>query len=92
MVIKLVREHFKLTFFMARKCSKLPVPKEDRSPNGTSWEAWGSMRLIPRGRRVLGGPFRGAGGLQIVGMGRKGQRKEGRCGLGCEAVTQDPVT
>lgn len=62
-VIKLVREHFKLTFFMAHEYSKLPVPKEDRSLNSISWDAQGPMHLILRGRSVLGGPFLGARGL-----------------------------
>lgn len=60
-VIKLVREHFKLTFFMAHKCSKLPVYKEDQSLNSISREAWGAMHFILRGGSVLGGPFLGAG-------------------------------
>lgn len=53
------------------------------------------MNLSWRGGSVLGGPFQGAAGLLIVGIGKKGQRRECRRVLGWElsgrfiSVTQD---
>lgn len=58
--------------------------REDCFLNGAFRESRGAMNLIWRGGSVLGGPFQGAGGLLIVGIGKKGQRRECRRVLGWE--------
>ena len=58
--------------------------REDWFLNSAFRESRGTMHLIWRGGSALGGPFQGAGRLLIVGVGKKGQRRECRRVLGWE--------
>lgn len=75
MVIKLVREHFKLTFSWNTSAINYQC-REDLSLNGTFWESKEAMHLILRRGGVCGDPLLGTGGLQALEVGRKGPRRE----------------